>query len=203
MSTKEKILHTAGAIFAEKGYRGATVSRICRQAGVNIAAVNYHFGSKARLYEQVWEYASRRTDEIHGIDDPRLSPEHRLRNEIRKMITMIFDKGPGGWLPRLIRRISEVGEERAEELRTRFLLPRRRKMEEMVGEYLGEDPGSFRVRCLTGHIFSMCIFLNIKLRIRRDLFKKEEPTPDEIESLIGSIQEFALGGLERLKNPSI
>ena len=47
--TREIIMETAGRIFAEEGYSKATVRNICRNAGVNIAAVNYHFRNKKGL----------------------------------------------------------------------------------------------------------------------------------------------------------
>ena len=43
-------MDAAGEIFAEYGYRAATVRQICEKAGANIAAVNYYYGDKERLY---------------------------------------------------------------------------------------------------------------------------------------------------------
>jgi AcrR family transcriptional regulator len=40
----------AEVIFAQKGFDSATVREICREGGVNIAAINYYFGDKERLY---------------------------------------------------------------------------------------------------------------------------------------------------------
>ncbi|MDQ7831098.1 MAG: CerR family C-terminal domain-containing protein [Desulfovibrionaceae bacterium] len=49
--TREKLLLAAVAVFAEKGYKAATVREICRRAkGANNNAVNYYFGDKAKLY---------------------------------------------------------------------------------------------------------------------------------------------------------
>ena len=51
--TKENILDAAEALFASKGFRGTTMRAITGKAYVNLAAVNYHFGSKESLLEEV------------------------------------------------------------------------------------------------------------------------------------------------------
>jgi TetR/AcrR family transcriptional regulator, regulator of cefoperazone and chloramphenicol sensitivity len=48
--TKARLLEAAGEEFAEKGFDAARVRSICRKAGANLAAVNYHFGDKEQLY---------------------------------------------------------------------------------------------------------------------------------------------------------
>jgi AcrR family transcriptional regulator len=51
--TRERLIGAAGAVFAERGYRGATLRDISQRAGVNLAAAHYHFGSKQDLYLEV------------------------------------------------------------------------------------------------------------------------------------------------------
>lgn len=51
--TRERILQAAAEIFAAQGFRHATVRAICRQAGANVAAVNYYFRGKLGLYKAV------------------------------------------------------------------------------------------------------------------------------------------------------
>ncbi|MEO1094099.1 MAG: TetR/AcrR family transcriptional regulator [Cyanobacteria bacterium J06638_28] len=48
--TKEQILDVAERIIAERGFAGTTLRSVVSQAGVNLAAVHYHFGSKEELF---------------------------------------------------------------------------------------------------------------------------------------------------------
>ena len=57
---RERILLAAGQEFAEKGYEAATVRDICLAAGVNVAAVNYYFGDKQKLYNETVRQAHQR-----------------------------------------------------------------------------------------------------------------------------------------------
>lgn len=54
-STKERILHTAARMFSEHGFDNVSLRDITTAAHVNIAAVNYHFGSKVGLLADVFE----------------------------------------------------------------------------------------------------------------------------------------------------
>ena len=67
ISTYDNLLAAAGRVFSERGYTRATVAEICHEAGTNVAAINYHFGSKATLYAEVWRSAF----EQEGRANPR------------------------------------------------------------------------------------------------------------------------------------
>ena len=62
-STKERILAAAEVLFAQRGFDGASLRQLTAAAGVNLAAVNYHFGSKDKLVEQVFR---RRLDALNA-----------------------------------------------------------------------------------------------------------------------------------------
>jgi AcrR family transcriptional regulator len=51
--TKDRLLAAAGELFAERGFHGTTIRDIAARAGVNVAAGNYHYGSKKALYLEV------------------------------------------------------------------------------------------------------------------------------------------------------
>lgn len=53
--TKERILDAAERLFATKGYHNTSLREITSAARVNLASVNYHFGSKEKLLKSVFE----------------------------------------------------------------------------------------------------------------------------------------------------
>lgn len=78
--TKQLILDAAEALFALKGFRGTTMRAITGKADVNLAAVNYHFGSKQSLLEEVIKR--------------RIIPLNRIRREkIGEVRLIARDKG--------------------------------------------------------------------------------------------------------------
>jgi AcrR family transcriptional regulator len=54
MSSREKILVSAGQLFAERGFAGVSVRDIANDAGVNSASVGYYFGGKQGLLSEVY-----------------------------------------------------------------------------------------------------------------------------------------------------
>jgi AcrR family transcriptional regulator len=52
-SSRDRLLAAAAVEFSARGFDGAKVDRIARQAGVNKAMLYYHFGSKAALYQAI------------------------------------------------------------------------------------------------------------------------------------------------------
>lgn len=72
--TRERILDAAERLFMAHGYEGTSMRQITGDAGVNLAAVNYHFGSKESLMQEVFR---RRLD---WLNDERM----RLLNEMEE-----------------------------------------------------------------------------------------------------------------------
>lgn len=60
-ATKDRILNAAESLFAEHGFGGTSLRQVTGLAQVNIAAVNYHFGGKDNLINEVFR---RRMDEM-------------------------------------------------------------------------------------------------------------------------------------------
>lgn len=54
LDTKERILDAAERLFAERGFAGTSLRSVTKAAGVNLAAIHYHFGAKEALLHQVF-----------------------------------------------------------------------------------------------------------------------------------------------------
>ncbi len=65
--TQIKIIEAAETEFALHGYGGASIRAITSSAGVNTAAINYHFGSKEDLFKEIFRYR------IEPINEERLA----------------------------------------------------------------------------------------------------------------------------------
>lgn len=81
-ATRQQLLDVAGQVFAERGYADATSKEICARAGTNAAAINYHFGSRDKLYEAVLIEAHQhlvKLEEIRQVADTDSAPRDKLR----------------------------------------------------------------------------------------------------------------------------
>ena len=73
--TKEKILDTAERLIGEQGYAATSLRHVIAEAGVNLAAVHYHFGSKEGLLDAVV------TRKVTPVNLTRLTRLERLEAE--------------------------------------------------------------------------------------------------------------------------
>jgi TetR/AcrR family transcriptional regulator, regulator of cefoperazone and chloramphenicol sensitivity len=88
--TKTTLLLTAAQLFAERGYAGASVREIVRRAGATLSAVNYHFGSKERLYAEAVRYVTEGSIKIHELGKDIDTKEFATPQEASDAIALFF-----------------------------------------------------------------------------------------------------------------
>ncbi len=115
--TKEKILNVAERLFAEHGFVSTSLRQITAEAGVNLAAVNYHFHSKEALLSAVLE---RKIQPVNvrrmELLDQALSEAGQFRppleDVIRAFVQPIFEaKGAGNELGSFARLMARLASE--------------------------------------------------------------------------------------------
>jgi len=91
--TVERILHSATILFAERGFAETSLRTITGMAEVNLAAVNYHFGSKKELIQAVFyrflspycRELDKKLDELEGTAPSGQSPS------VEELLSCMFD----------------------------------------------------------------------------------------------------------------
>lgn len=202
--TRRLLLEAACNVFAEKGFRDATVAEICARAGANIAAVNYHFRTKETLYVEAWRLAFQRSLDAHPPDGgvpPAAPPAARLRGRIRSVLRRIADPenhefaiihhefaNPTGLLAEVLRECIE---------------PLRQHMQGIIRELLGAKASEQEVGLCQMSVISQCLHPGIKRRRAPACFGPPAPIDPaldtDIESIAGHITRFSLAGIRELR----
>ncbi len=122
-STRERLLNVAEQRFGEGGYEGTSLRAITVAAAANIAAVNYHFGSKeallraaiARAMAPVNTERRRRLDQLEAAGPP--SAEQLIRAFVEPGLDLVLRRGErGAVVARFIGRIAFDPSQRIREL---------------------------------------------------------------------------------------
>lgn len=111
LDAKEKLIQSAIEVFAEKGYRDGKIVNIVKGAGANIAAVNYHFGSKDQLFVEALRQAFADADAVYptkGNLSDSASAEEKIAAMARAVLIRSFDEGKAGNYNRIMSRTMHV-----------------------------------------------------------------------------------------------
>jgi AcrR family transcriptional regulator len=198
--TQSRILEAAGEIFADAGFRKATVREICKRAGVNLAAVCYHFGDKEGLYFEVlkyWHDVSTGKYPLDSAIDRDLPPEERLRNFIRLFLLRILDEGKPAWFEKLIAKEMMEPTAAFDRLLDEVVRPFYRVLESIIKDVTGNQMSEENVLFCCESIFSQCLRYKVKPVIVR-MFEQDIYRPEGIDRIADHITRFSLAGLNYL-----
>ncbi|HEV2692825.1 MAG TPA: CerR family C-terminal domain-containing protein [Verrucomicrobiae bacterium] len=201
--TRQQLLEAAGEVFADAGFRNATVREICRRAGANIAAVNYHFGDKERLYTEVLSYSHGKTVEKYppllGLSEDAPA-EKKLRAFIFSLLLRIFDTGPNSWHGRLMAREMIEPSPALDSLIEERIRPMSAQLFEIVAEILNRPGTDDCVRLCAFSVVSQCTFYKHCNPVMLRLYPKSEMDAAQIESTADHITKFSLAALKSFIN---
>ncbi|MDD3293290.1 MAG: CerR family C-terminal domain-containing protein [Geobacteraceae bacterium] len=203
--TREKLLSAACDVFVEMGFRDATVAEICRRAGANISAVNYHFGSKETLYQQAWRHSFAESVRIHpqdgGVSEDAPARE-RLQGRLKALIERIADKNNRDFFISQMEFVNPTGL-LEEVMRTEFI-PLRKKTLSLMRELLGPDASEEEVVFCESCIISMCVHPMLLRRISQKTGNTGGPHPPfNLEAYTKHVVKFALAGIAAIKGGEI
>ncbi len=194
--TRCKLLNSACEIFAQKGYREARVADICRHAGANVAAVNYHFGDKASLYKEAWRHTLGHVEDDPAPGDPaRVSPENLLRDYIQRLLLHLTAGEAMGRFNRLYLRelVNPTG--LIQEAWHELIEPRRRRLHDIIRAII--DPGAEELSVLLCElsIVNQCRALVTIQSSDLGYMLGQPLSPALIRRMAGHIADFSLAGI--------
>jgi AcrR family transcriptional regulator len=159
MDKKEQIMNAAIRLFAEKGFEGSSIRDIAASADVNIAMINYYFGTKEKLFEALIQAKASNTrvvlDEIAG--DQTLSSMEKMDRIVDSYVERLFNG-------RLFHRV----------IHQEIMLGHREPLQQIIANLL--FPNSEVIRGI------------IETAIRKGEFKKVDPELT-YASMIGTINQ--------------
>ncbi len=198
--TRRQLLEAAGEVFAEVGFKNATVREICGRANANIAAVNYHFGDKEKLYREVLRYCSAKAVQKHPPllnVKPDAPPEKRLHAFIHSFLLRIFDKSPTSWHGKLMLREMVEPTAALDLIIEERIRPMSTLLWKIVAEILHLPVDDKRVRLYSFSVVSQCVFYHHCRPMMIRLFPDQMVLDaDGIEELAEHISRFSLAAMK-------
>jgi AcrR family transcriptional regulator len=201
VQTREALLEAAAEVFAELGFRAATVREICQRARANIAAVNYHFGDKENLYLEVLRFTQRKAYEKFPTDlgvGPNATAQEKLRAFIRSFLLRIFADGEITHHGKIMSREMIEPTGALEKLIEEKIRPQSIQLSEIVGELLGGNATDENVRLCACSIVSQCCFYHHCRPVLSRLFPDQEFSQEQIENIAEHIYQFSLAAMRQL-----
>lgn len=202
LGTKDRILKAASQVFCEKGFENTTIRDICALAEANVAAVNYHFGDKQKLYHTVMADWMRdvfdNSERFAGLRDDS-TPRERLQAYIRADLKGLLAGNDRSQVK--LRRARMVLREIASDTHNPELLECHKQadldiLRPIVSEVLGE--GAADAKVYRACQFATSIMTQMYIVAVHDP-EKGLVREDELEDLTDMVTTYVMGGLHALK----
>lgn len=196
--SKRRILEAAGQIFAEKGFQPATVREICQQAEVNIAAVNYYFGGKDRLYVEAVKAAHQQRKQSVPLPDwtAETPADEKLRDFITTLVRRMAITEVAPWQHRLMMREISDPAGACAELVEGSVRPEHELLLSILQELLPGESDRVRLQQTAFSVIGQCMFYKVGAPVAQLLLSKRQfAAVSDAESVARHIAEFTLAAL--------
>ena len=195
--TRARLLEAAGAVFAEHGFRAATVREICARAGANVAAINYHFRDKLGLYVEV----IRSSIGFHGEHDPRrlrldeVPAPQALRLLIASMLERALGSDRSAWYLRIMSHELAQPTEALPRVVDEVISPNYAILRGVLARILDRDPGDDVTRLCAHGIIGQVVHFAAARPVIGILWPSMKMTPRQVSQIAKHIADFSLAGI--------
>lgn len=195
--TCRRLIYAAGEVFAEHGLHAATIKEITERAGVNIAAINYHFRDKFELYAAVVRQALSLTPVAPAGVHAGSPPEERLGALVRHMVEDLYDPARPVWCATLLAHEFAQPTAALDAVMEELVRPRADYLHDIVRQILGPEASEMQVLRASLSVASQSfVYLYNPQMIKRLHAPLLEANREE---LVTHIMEFSMAGLHALR----
>ena len=193
--TRARLLEAATEVFVATGYRDAGIREISSRAGVNLAAVNYHFGGKEELYREVLlsAYSKVSSRPMPKLADAPDDPEGCLRRWIEWNVERLMGRESNEVFGVLMGREMQQPSPAFDALVKNAMRPTWMGLVEIVAAWLGREADSSVEMCCMS-IFGQCLVYHTSRRIR-DRIHDGQGEEFTAEAVADHVITFSFGGL--------
>jgi len=194
--TKQRLITVAGEVFAEQGYRAATVREICNRARANVAAVNYYFGDKEQLYIQAVQAAHCCPTELMQPNWPAgMRAEEKLRFFVEHLLTHLLNDQRPAWHAQLMLREMADPTEACVQLVEAYIRPTSATLMGILKELLPESAPIGERWLIGASIIAQCLFYKTQRPIFERLIGSEQFARLDVQTLTEHITRFSLAAV--------
>lgn len=199
--TRARLLEAAREVFSQQGFQGATVREICRRAEANVAAVNYHFGSKDGLLSEALNFDplnALQLANVEAADCPRM----RLQLFIYDFMLMLLDEKNASTQCRIMARELADPTPALDQIVRDAIAPLHAFLGKLVREVVGEKISKAKLRRCVHSILGQCLFYRHSYPVLQRLHPTLRYSQSEIKAIADHISEFSLQALKQFsENP--
>jgi AcrR family transcriptional regulator len=198
---KERLLEAAGEVFARRGFRAATIREICRWAGANVAAVNYHFGDKSKLYVAVLKHcldlAIKKYPPNLGLSEAA-GYEERLKAFIRSLLLRMLDEGRPAWHGQIMAREIADPTEALDTVVEESIKPQVNLLRQIIRGIVGPEFSESDVRLCGASVIGQCMYYRHARPVVARLYPEISYSRRDIERIAEHVARFSLAALKQL-----
>lgn len=196
--TRVRLLDAAGQLFSQRGFDGTNVRDITQAAASNLAAVNYHFGSKEALYAEAVRHAACCCDASTPMPNwpPGTPAESRLRDFIRAFLLRMLREDRPDWHRLLIfREIAEPRPGACEAFVRDFVRPTFEVLCSVLRDLVPADIPAEDLQLLCFSVVGQCLHFHHARHVL-SLLVGAKVTAVDVERLTAHIYRFSLAAIQ-------
>ncbi len=200
-----RLLQAARRMFAERGIAGTSIRELAQEAGVNIAAVNYHFGSKENLYLETLRFCYRNSEALnlrtqHILEraikaGTQKAAMQGIRDYVREFLQALFQSEEAALQAKLMIREMSDPSPALEVIIGEFIAPKKELLVTLIAQARPALRHSKDLPLYASSIIGQCLHCRNALPVMLHFLNEKKMTAELLDHIAEHIANFSQAGL--------